>query len=424
MKKSILLYLLFILMALPIASIAKKLTPYTDSTLMAKGVKVNVPPGFEIVKNPDRWGFKHSYYSSSGKPVYLTPTHYLHNRDTSILITIQISGSQEFGIGPYDRSSKIGRYGGDRNIIGMGSYLGDSRDSAIVRFDVQKLEDSNADYGALSIRDMGKDHPNVTLYYQLNKNIDKLLGKFSNNRMLSLHKRYQHLVVITYFFKDTSEGLADSVIEQTKNIVMFEDRPKFKLPNIDLSMDAHYFRISKKLKRDSLQTVWNKGVIYQDQFEFWAEDCAFAIGDIVLSVRFISNETWPRKRGVSHFRTPQKDSLDRLAWVRGNTFYKKLLVLSKRNFSPLSLERLKPLNADEGFSFDFEYPVDDAYRKQYTQCKVMLVHKTNVGSCILRYYYKPQDRCKVDVAIESTWGEIGFQNNQFFKKLGNDFYPF
>src|SRR5690606_3859850 len=149
-------------------------------------------------------------------------THYLHNRDTSILITIQISGSEEFGIGPYDRSSKIGRYGGDRNIIGMGSYLGDSRDSAIVRFDVQKLEDSNADYGALSIRDMGKDHPNVTLYYQLTKNIAKLLGKCSNNRMLSLHKRYQHLVVITYFFKDTSEGLADSVIEQTKNIDMFE----------------------------------------------------------------------------------------------------------------------------------------------------------------------------------------------------------
>lgn len=104
--------------------------------------------------------------------------------------------------------------------------------------------------------------------------------------------------------------------------------------------------------------------------------------------------------------------------------FRDLLVLAKNKLAKCSEEDVKRLNADEAYLFDFTHDEGDAYRAEYKDCRVLLIPKRNIGSVLIKYYYKPKDSNKADEVIKDTWGKIAFKDQSYFEGLKGVIHPY
>lgn len=333
----------------------------------------------------------------------ILPDFYLVNKDSSVLILVEA-----FDYTPMEPGIFV-RYWRDSNRFGFNCVVfnADRAKDPIKYYPASKRKYSKADWIAEFTRDLGSNNT---------------LGDFKYNRCLVINKNDQIFLQVTYLFKESSRNKMRELLHSTRHMFRFEDRPQAPLVGIKAQLDKHYIQIDQDILSDSLATKWNKGKIYQNQYYFWGEHFAFKMDGIVVSVKFPTNDKWPY---INHLYQKRRDTTVNAAkWNAANYDYKRFLTLAKDSPYKYPTSATQKLNADEAYLFSFSLDKDDLYRGIYQDCKVVLFHKRNLGSVILKYYYKAKDRAKVDRVIEGTWGQIAFKDKAFFDSLEGKIYPF
>jgi len=369
------------------------------------GVKFTKPSGFKMLNNDDRYSLEYFFYMTKkdDRRRNILPDFYLVNKDSSILILVEA-----YDYSPMEPNIFI-RYWVDpnRSAFNCTMLYADTTTDQIRYYPASKRKYSKADWIAEFARDLGSNNT---------------LGDFKYNRCLVINKNDQIFLQVTYLFKDSSRNKMKRLLHSTRHMFRFEDRPQALWVSIKAQLDKHYIQIDQDILSDSLATKWNKGKIYQNQYYFWGEHFAFKMDGIVVSVKFPTNDKWPY---INHLYQERRDTtVNSAKWNAASYYYKRFLTLAKDIPYKYSLEEVQKLNADEAYLFGFSHDKDDLYRGIYQHCKVVLFHKRNLGSVILKYYYKPKDIERVDRLIESTWGQIAFKDKAFFDSLEGKIYPY
>jgi len=369
------------------------------------GVKFTEPPHFKMYNNNDKPFLEYFFYMAKpdDRRRNILPDFYLVNRDSSILILIE----------SYDYSPMVpdifNHYWIDPSRIGFNHTViyADTTHGPVIYYPARKRRYSNADWIAEFTRDLGSRNT---------------LGDFKYNRNLVINKHEQIFLQVTYLFKESSKAQMDEVLKSTQHMFRFEDRPQVSPASIKTQLDRHYVQIDPDILGDSLDTKWNEGKIYRNLYYFWGEQFAFERNGIVISVKFPTNDKWPYMNHLYQERPDTTANMDK--WHSADNDHRRFLALAKDTPYKCPQAKTGKLNADEAYVFSFSHDKDDLYRGVYRDCKVLVFHKRNLGSVIIKYYYRPQDNKKVKDVMESTWGEIAFKDKAFFDSLDGKVYPY
>lgn len=228
----------------------------------------------------------------------------------------------------------------------------------------------------------------------------------------------QGYLKVYYLAKAHVNNLAE-IVDSHNDFIRFDDRLQV---NVDVEDVKRYFvNIDKRLAKNLLNKAWNRGGLYHGLWYFTGEKYAFQLDSVIVSLQFPSNKVWPYFNYIT-FSEQRWSNSDH--WEKANKDYTKYLINSKGKYKKISKSDLRKLNADEGYWFDFSHHLDDLYRNDYQDCKVYLIHKKNVGSILIKYYFKPKDRHKLNELIKNTLGQIAFYDESLLDQLGNTAYPY
>ncbi len=72
-------------------------------------------------------------------------------------------------------------------------------------------------------------------------------------------------------------------------------------------------------------------------------------------------------------------------------------------------EELKKVNASKGAIFSLDMNV--VYLNKYTDCKVVILQRDNIGLVLLYYFYNNKTKNKIDEEINQTFGFMKFKRN-------------
>ncbi|QQD11928.1 hypothetical protein [Sphingobacterium sp. UDSM-2020] len=366
------------------------------------GAVLNRPKGFKLIENKSFKQLEFIYTTFDKRKVNIYPPLYLQNRDSSVMILIESWEYSEMNpdiLTPYWINS---------NNISL-NHLRNHRDtiSPTKFFGASELKKTNADWVAEFTRYFGTDNT---------------FGQYKYNRSFIFHKNDQIFLEVTVLFNESSKTEIEKVAKSTKNLFHFKQKPQVPPKSIENNLKKYATELDKSLLQDSLTTIWNKGKIYQLQYLFWGEDFAIKKDDVIISVKYPINDKWPyfnnidNKKVDTTFRPEQ--------WTIANNVYKKFLILAKNKVEKCAIEDVNKLNADEAYLFDFTHDRGDEYRGEYKDCKVLLMHKRNIGSVLVKYYYKPNNRTKADKVMKDTWGKIAFKDQSYFDSLNGVIYPY
>lgn len=369
------------------------------------GVKFKAPKEFRMFNNDDEPFREYFFYTTKpdDRRRNILPDFYLVNKDSSILIL-----AETYGYSPMEPDI-FNRYWIDPNRLAFNHALGssDTTDRSIEYYSAGRRRYSRADWIAEFTRDLGSRNT---------------FGDYLYNRCLVINKHDQVFLQVTYLFKESARDKVDKVLHTTRRMFRFEDRPAAAPASIARNLEKHYVEVDADILEDSLVHRWNEGKIYDNQYHFWGEDLAFERDGMVISVKFPTNDKWPY---MNHIYQERMDTAsNRVRWDVANKDHHRFLALARFTPYQCTVSETSELNADEAYIFDFSHDRDDLYRGTYQDCKVIVFHKRNVGSVIVKYYYRSRDGEKVDRLMESTWGKIRFRGRAFFDGLEGRFYPY
>lgn len=369
------------------------------------GVKFKTPKEFRMFNNEDEPFREYFFYTTKpdDRRRNILPDFYLVNGDSSILIL-----AETHNYSPMEPDI-FNRYWIDANRFAFNHALGssDTTDRSIEYYSAGRRRYARADWIAEFTRDLGSRNT---------------FGDYLYNRCLVINKHDQVFLQVTYLFKESARDKVDKVLHATRRMFRFEDRPETAPASIAHNLEKHYVEVDADILEDSLVHRWNEGKIYDNQYHFWGEDLAFERDGMVISVKFPTNDKWPY---MNHIYQERMDTAsNRVRWDVANKDHHHFLALARFTPYQCTVSETSELNADEAYIFDFSHDRDDLYRGKYKDCKVLLIHRRNVGSMILKYYYKAKDKEKVEAMIKDTWGQIAYRDKAFFDSLEGRFYPY
>lgn len=367
------------------------------------GASFSKPRDFEYIDNACKSpNLEYFYTTKDGKEHNLLPAFYLQNKDSSILILVE----------PWEyiimKPDIMNHYWIDPNRFAFNCFF-NTRDTA-------------SPFKYCSSKELSKTSSDWIVEFTRYFGERNTLGEYRYNKSIVFNKNNQIFFQLTYLFKESSKDKMNELLFSTRQMFRFEERSQAPPVSIKSQLDRHYTRISQDILADSLETNWNRGVIYQDRYYFWGEHFAFKRDGIVISVKFPTNDKWPYINHIYHEKRDTTVNWEK--WNVANYDYRRFLTLARDIPYKYPLAAVRRLNADEAYLFNFSLAEDDLYRDIYRDCKVVVFHKRNVGSIILKYYYKSGDKEKADRVIESTWGQIAFKDKAFFDSLEDKVYPF
>jgi hypothetical protein len=387
---------------------------YFDDFLNDSGLSFKKPEGFtlKVVRENDENEFTCNCYNKDGSEDRVTGEFYLYNQDKSIIIQILNPGYDEL-------KGTLVPYWFDDNKMFFNGAISKADTSKYPRrfYNADELKLLNAD-GAVE--------------FTRNCNVPGNTGGFLSNRSIYISKAYQGNFYLTYLFKDTVRTVQDKIINDTKNMLTFSVDKKRTFSRAELSAKYNVdFEIKPIL--DTISTLWNRGSVYNNLFYFNREQYAVRNGDVVISIQFPVNHEWPyfntqSKQVPQIFENNPKPNgglgfSDQEKLVRANKDLKKYLTLAKAPPIGLTSQQLKILNADQGYLFDFEGLANDLYRGQYRKCKVILLHKNNLGTVLLKYYYLSGTK-DVEKLISKTLGLVKFKDKSSVLNASTNINPF
>src|SRR5690606_9073201 len=336
------------------------------------GVKFKAPKEFRIFNNDDEPFREYFFYTTKpdDRRRNILPDFYLINRDSSILIL-----AETYGYSPMEPDI-FNRYWIDPNRLAFNHVFGssDTTDRAIEYYSAGRRRYARADWIAEFTRDLGSRNT---------------FGDYRYNRCLVINKHDQVFLQVTYLFKESARDKVDNVLHATRRMFRFEDRPQALPASIARNLEKHYVEIDADILEDSLVHRWNEGKIYGNQYHFWGEDLAFERDGMVISVKFPTNYKLPNMNNIYQEQMETDRKIDIKCSV--NAKHERYLVLAKGVPQQCSKEEAQKLKSDEVYTFDFSHDVEDLYQGTYQGCKVVMYHKNNVGSFIVRYYYQTKN---------------------------------
>ncbi|QQD11929.1 hypothetical protein [Sphingobacterium sp. UDSM-2020] len=372
------------------------------SELLEYGVILNKPKGFKLIDN-DKLNYLQHFFTSLDKRKHnLLPTYYLQNRDSSVMILIESFNYLVTKPGIF-YSVPV-----DDNKISF-NHLRNHRDTISVTkiYGASELKKTNADWIAEFTRYFGTDNT---------------FGQYKYNKSFIFNKNDQIFLEVTVLFTESSKMKMEKVAKSTKNLFQFKQKPQVPTKSIENNLEKYSTKLDQSLLQNSLQKKGNRGKMYQFQYYFWGEDFAIKKDDVIISVKYTLNNKWPY---FNNFEPKKIDTTSRPEqWAIANNVFRDILVLAKKKVEKCAIEDVNKLNADEAYLFDFTHDQGDNYRGEYKDCKVLLMHKRNIGSVLVKYYYKPKDSVKADMVIKDTWGKIAFKDQSYFDSLNGVIYPY
>lgn len=389
---------------------------YFDDFLKDQGLSFKKPEGYtlKIVGDEDEDEFECHCYNINGRKDLLSGDFYLYNSDKSVIIMIEDDGYSDLkgALVPY-------WYDDNKMFFNNAVAKADTSKYALRFYSANELRPLNADGAAELTRNCHVPGNNA--------------GHLSN-RNIYISKAYQGNFNLIYLFKDTVRSRQDKIISETKNMLTFtKDKKKaFSRAGLSAKYDVSLNIVGDL---DTMSTLWNRGSIYNRLFYFNREQYAVRSGDIIISIQFPVNHEWPYFNNQSKALPPifeyNSDSngrsdlsiSDTEKLLKANNDFKKYLTLTRKAPIALTRAQLETLNADKGYIFDFESSADDLYRDKYRKCKVILLHKNNLGSILLKYYYLSNGQ-NVDQIISKTLGFVKFSGKDLTASHKTEAFPF
>lgn len=364
------------------------------------GLSFHTPDGFKFYQRELNESTHFVYGCGLTFNPIFSKQYYYANEDKSIMITYEVF--------------PITANRGD-NIFTL-YHVDDNSDIFIFpRMYADTLNDSLRFYPAQKLNHIGVDRI-VTYNHRCKLSRTDYVAKMTK----SFLKYDKFQVNITYLTKPHVKSISD-VIKNTENMLTYTFKDEIK-PDLNYFRNRYHIQIDDIMKKKLLDYPWQKGLVYNDLWYFNGEYCAFQVDSAIVSLQFIKNKWWPfttiaaKERNL--INTKPND------WDKGNLDFLKYLKPSNGTYEKVSDLLVAKLNADEAYSFDFLHADNDLYRDEYKKCRVLLIHKKNVGSYLLRYYYKDKDKIRIKEIIENLWGKIAFRDKYYFAEKGDNIIPF
>lgn len=370
-----------------------------DTTFSHIGVSFTIPSEFFFRDNSwvkDRIEFKFDCRINNVAPSIL-PGFYLMNQDSSVLILVE--------------DYKI--YKGARDPFSI--YSIDPNGSIL--YDISRYADTvHGTPRFAKVNELNKSNADRMTQFAFKCSL--VNSEYTQVVVRQFLKFNQGFVKVYYLAKSHVTDL-DQIIKRSDDFIHFGD--SFKTNNVVDRVGDYYVAIDDQMMENRVQSLFNKGGIYHGLWYFTGEKYAFEKDSVVISLQFPSNKMWPYFNFVSF---KEQSSINPDKWDAANEDYKKYLVNSTDQYEVVSKKLLQKLNADEGYLFDFSHDSDDLYRDEYRDCKVLIVHKKNIGSFILKFYYKPTGKKKINKFIKKTWGQIAFKDLTYFSQFKENIFPY
>lgn len=373
-----------------------------DSTYFNKlGISFHAPDGFKFYVGDLDFQYKFIYDCNPDGAFNpgVNPKYYYANHDQSVIIGINI-----IPITPGRGDNIFTAYYIDDNIgiFKIPKLYADTINNVLSFYPAQALEETRVDRI-------------VTYSYRFKLMNSDYIAKMTKEYLK--HDKFH--AIITYMAKPHVMNM-DEIINSTENILTYSSKQEL-IPNLNY-VQRYYVNIDDSIKERHLKNAWRKGLVYSDLWYFNAEKYAFQLDSAIVSLQFVTNEWWPyhnvAAKNLKLFEAKPE------TWNKGNLDFLRYLKPSDGKYEKLSDSLLVKLNADEAYSFDFSHAENDLYRGVYRDCKVFLVHKKNVGSYLIKYYYKEEEKERLDEIIKNSWGKIAFQDGSYFESLGVNIIPF
>lgn len=385
---------------------------YFDDFLRDSGLSFKKPAGYtlKVVGDYDEYEYDCQCYKPDGRHDLVSGDFYLYNADKSVIIQIEDYGYDEHGGWPY--------------------WLDDNKmffDNATSKADTSKYP--LRFYKGTELKPLNAD---AAVEFTRNCNLPDNPPGYPSFRFISVSKAYQSNFTLIYMFKDTLKSRQDKIISETKQMLTYTVNKNLTFGKADL---LKKYRVQIKLNEgmDSLPALWNRGTFYNRLFYFSREQYAISIKDAVISIQFPVNRHWPyynrQSKGIPPSFANNPETINRLSTsdqenlIKANKDFKKYLTLARNPTIALTGGQLKTLGADEGYIFDFETDANDLYRDKYRKCKVVVAHKNNLGTLLLKYYYL-SDGQAVDQLIAKKMGFAKFIDDDINGADSNGMYPF
>jgi hypothetical protein len=404
------IFALSILAALLLFEPSANAQTYFDDFLKESGLNFKKPDGYtlKIIHNYDEYEYDCECYKPDGRHDLVSGDFYLYNKDKSVIIQIEDYGYDENSGWPYWLDD-------NKMFFNNATSKADTSKYPVRFYNATQLKALNADAAAEFTR---------------NCNFPGNPPDYLSYRFISVSKAYQANFTVIYMFKDSLKTRQDKIINETKHMLTFTVNKKRTFSKADL-YKKYRTQLNLSKEMDSLPTLWNRGTFYKNLFYFSREQYALSIGEAVISVQFPVNPYWPYNN--KNIRPPifannplaeaRLSASDRKELIKANQDFKKYSILARSEPIALTNGQLKTLGADAGYIFDFETDTNDLYRDKYRKCKVIVAHKNNLGTMLLKYYYL-SDSHAVNQLITKTMGFAKFIEKDITRSESTDIYPF
>ncbi|WP_256004893.1 hypothetical protein [Pedobacter deserti] len=388
---------------------------YFKDFLREEGLIFTKPKDFKLVIiDDDKEDIELKCLNAAGKKITESGDYYLINQDKSVIILIQEMGYKEMKgiLHPYWLDD-------NRSFQLDAQKYANEKDNRIKYYSSNKLREINAD-GAAEFECACEGVSDAS--------------KYKDFKRINISKAFRSNYNFIYMFTDTSSKHQKDVMEKTWTMLKFSPDRQMKLNRNRLAAD-HYGNIELSQNMDSLTNIWNRGSVYGNLFYFNREAYAVRQGDLIISIQYPTNDKWPYFNKKSKQRNPVQgdgkaeyselanDADSRKKWALANEDFKKYLALSAGTPRKLSKALLQEVSADDGYIFNFKHAEDDLYRTEYQDCIAVLLHKLDVGSIIIKYYFKGNEE-SARAAVETQWGFVRFQDNDYFESHKANIFAF
>ncbi|HMI02767.1 MAG TPA: hypothetical protein VK541_09815 [Pedobacter sp.] len=383
---------------------------YFDDFLKDNGLSFKKPAGYtlKVLGKDEENEYDCRCYKPHGGHDLVSGDFYLYNNDKSVIIMILNYGYQQYDGWPY--------------------WLDDNKmffDNTVTKADTSKYPVRF--YSSIELKPFNAD---AASEFTRNCKIPGNPPGYPANRFINISKAYQSNLFITYLFKDTVRSRQDKIISETKNMLTYTVNKNQTFSKADL-LKKYRAQLNLSKEMDSLPTLWNRGTFYNRLFYFSREQYALRVGHTIISIQFPVNHYWPyynsKTRPPFFANNPQAEASlsdsEQEELIKANQDYKKYQTLARGAPVTLTKEQLKTLGADEGYIFDFETNANDLYRDKYRKCKVVVAHKNNLGTLLLKYYYLSNGNA-VDQLITKTMGFAKFSGGDLTGAGNTCIYPF